>query len=505
MIDKRGSHVDRSRAVDVQSRTLHVFDDLGIADEVIESGRVLRGLAIYDGSRRLTRLTYQAEGTPYPFAVALPQSETEEILERHLEGLGGRVERGVELTMLEEGEKQVQVSLSTPNGSETDSVAFVVGCDGVASTVRDAGGIAYQAKGLARSFVTADASVHWLLPDDEQALFLSADNFLLAIPLPGERRVRLIADAVDGGHRPSDLASFSLLASERLGSDIELHSPGFVATYHVQRRLAERYISDRVILAGDAAHSFDPVGGHGMNQGIQDAYNLGWKLALTVRRLAGHELLDSYDSERRGVAKRFAREMDFEARLQIARQEVPREDKEMLLDFAVRSSSMRRGVLDAALPGIADYSGSPIVRELIAEGRVTSEGLGAGQHVPDVEVRGGSLREHVRGTKHILLLLSGDDRPVDRGLLDSADILDRAWSSVLRITLVVAREQDELAWNGTVLVDASGELHRQLGAGEPSAFLIRPDGYVGFRATPFERNALLRYAQQLFGRVPPAG
>ncbi len=405
VIDRRAVHIDRARAVDLQPRTLEALRALGLFDDVLARGTRIEAMSFYDGARRLARLGVAAPSASIPFGVALPQNDTEELLETLLLGLGGKVERGIRLVELHRRPGGVNVGLLHPDGNlERAQPTWVVGCDGATSSVRDAAGIEFTGRGGQRSFATTDVSLDWNLPAAEIALFLGEIGFLLVLPLPGNRRYRLIAETADPRRRPDDLDSFAELARELTGAPIELHDARFVLTYHVNQRLARNFQADHVLLAGDAAHTFNPVGGHGMNQGIQDATNLGWKLALVARGLSPGDLLATYDSERRAAASVLMREMDFSARLRLSQAQLDDVDRDRLLDFAVSAPPLRRSVLDAALTYEWTYSSNTFVREVLSGGAILPSGLAPGYRAPALGPDGDDHGD----PRHTLLLFAGD-------------------------------------------------------------------------------------------------
>ncbi len=512
LIDQRGVHVDRSRAVDVQSRTLEVFHDMGVASAFLRRGKRITGLGIYDSPRRIARVEYKTTNAPFPFILAIPQTDTEAILEQHLDALGGRVERGVRFRTLESSPDGVRALLSDKSGNESVVEArWVVGCDGAGSIVRFEANIEFEPTGVARRFVSADATMDWALPEDELALFMADDAFVLVLPLPGERRVRLLADINEDDPKPDSLEAFGELATSRMRSPVMLRQPGYVSTYHVRRHIAKSFRAGRVLLAGDAAHTYDPVGGHGMNQGIQDAYNLGWKLAMIVRGCANEELIHTYESERRAAATNFARDMDFGARLLMSRQKVPASDHERLMSFAVKSSSLRRSLLDSTLEKMSTYDRNKFISDSLGPNEEQSGGAPAGSRAPNItldETRG-SLYELMRGTQFTVLLFAGSEHEGSDDLrghavVELADDLQRRWSKLLRVWIVVEQEQDS-TWSSNTIADRTGEFHRRYGASSPSAYVIRPDGHVGLRSIPADGMTVRRYLCRLLGEPGPAG
>ncbi|WP_191062289.1 FAD-dependent monooxygenase, partial [Geminicoccus harenae] len=323
IIDRLDAPSPYCRAIGVTPRTLEVWDDLGIVRPMIDHGIWLRGLRMVVNRQVVQEVTGGLPDLPYGLNLGLPQNVTERILTAHLATLGIVIERGTALTSLAQDGDAVQVTLERDGRSETAGFAYVVGCDGAHSSVRKALGIGFPGEAYPVEFMLGDVHVATDLP---RGVALRAvgfgeegmTGFLVAIPLPEAQRYRLSMFA------PDDLASPPAgdgiahgIQSERpapglgrLQAEVDAVLPGLVLSdlrwssiYRISMRLAERYQAGRVFIAGDAAHIHPPTGGQGMNTGIQDAYNLAWKLALVMGGAAPPELLDSYEAERRPVGE----------------------------------------------------------------------------------------------------------------------------------------------------------------------------------------------------------
>ncbi len=347
IIDRAERRFDRARAVDVQSRTLEVLEHVGIHLRVLELGSKLEGLGVYEGASALAHLRFDNNNTPYPFAVALSQAETEGLLEDRLTELGGHVERGVELNGLTQATGGVTTVLGTDAGTTTAHARWVVGCDGARSAVRQLTGIEVEPNGTPYTFSVADADLGWALPTNEMSLFLGGSGFVLVAPMPGGR-ARVIIDG-EPGEPLADLGDFAAACSRRVGAPVSLRAPGHCTSYRVRGHLAKVFRVGSVVLAGDAAHTFNPVGGHGMNQGILDAYELAQELERVAQGAPPDGVLARYAERRRQSAESLQRAMDFEARLSIARAAIPGDQRSRLLELSVGCDPLRRAVLDSAV------------------------------------------------------------------------------------------------------------------------------------------------------------
>src|SRR5262245_3854071 len=303
MVDKNDGPTHAPRAASIQARTLEILDSVGLADEFVLVGHICHAKATYTSDHKLINyLTFDELDSAFPFVLQLPQSRTERMLAGYLARLGTEVERRVELVAFEQGEDGVRATLRRPGGGqETANVSYLVACDGAHSTVRHALGVLFSGDDYPTDFITADVRVDWKLPRDELASFFAADGMLGFFPLPGGRAA-FIADVglAQGDHPPPGepaLEDLQAIFNARTPGGV-LSDPIWNVRYRVHCRQAERYQVGRVFLVGDAAHVSSNIGGQGMNTGMQDAYNLGWKLGLVLNGISPASLLDSYHPER---------------------------------------------------------------------------------------------------------------------------------------------------------------------------------------------------------------
>ncbi|MFJ1706256.1 FAD-dependent monooxygenase [Kitasatospora sp. NPDC088346] len=301
VVERRTEPDGRSRAVGMQAGTLDTFATRGLAERFIE-----RGTPVPTGhfGAATTRLEFSAVGAVHPFMLALGQSVTEQLLEEHAVAAGARVLRGEEVVSLTQGPDCVEVAIRAGGTHRTVRARWVVGCDGTRSAVRQAAGIDFPGQDTTLTGWLADVEL-----DDPPAGPLSAvgpaGSFLAAPIGDGVHRLAGVSTATmhHGTDKPLTLTEVREQTRALLGRDLGIHNPRWLSRYGNATRQATSYRSGRVLVAGDAAHMFFPAGGQGMNVGIQDATNLGWKLAATLQDRAPAGLLDSYDAERRPAAR----------------------------------------------------------------------------------------------------------------------------------------------------------------------------------------------------------
>src|SRR6266487_629831 len=320
VVDRQADRVHESRALAIQPRTLEVLSGLGISRTLLERGNQAVQMRLHLGTRTVRAGLFDIgiQDTAYPFLLFLSQAETERVLLDHLAAAGVAVERRVELAAFTAGQHQVTCTLRHHDGrTEQASARYLVGCDGARSTVRDLAGIGFAGGSYPQTFVLADLEADGDVQRDTVHVYVREAGMLFLFPLGSPATWRLLGMAPDGGaaavrpgpggdgsgRRAADpsLRDVQALADRFTGGSVSLRDPVWLTTFQLQHRQAARYRAGRVFLAGDAAHVHSPAGAQGMNTGIQDAWNLGWKLALATRGVAEEALLDSYDAERRPV------------------------------------------------------------------------------------------------------------------------------------------------------------------------------------------------------------
>ena len=315
IIDKTAEAGTTSRALAVQARTLEFYHQVGIADAVIAGGVKVANINFWVRGRRAARapLDRLGEGlSPYAFALAFPQDAHERLLIEHLAAHGVQVERRTELLRFVEHDGGVTATLRRPDGSEEScEAAYLAGCDGASSTVRNQLGIGFPGGTYSGLFYVADVEGSGAAVNDELHVDLEDADFVLLFPLKGKGRLRLVGTVRDlpkQDHGKLTFADVRGKAIEHL--KLEITKVNWFSTYHVHHRVANRFRRGRAFLLGDAAHIHSPVGGQGMNTGIGDAVNLSWKLADVLKNRAPEKLLDTYEPERIAFAQQLVATTD---------------------------------------------------------------------------------------------------------------------------------------------------------------------------------------------------
>ena len=306
VVDRAAQPSGVSKALALWSASLEAFAGMGIIDAFLGAGKRMRSLHVGDGDHPLAEIAVgDGIDSPYPFPLLLPQSHTERLLGERAAALGVTIERGVALTGLAQDEGGVTATLQRGERTETVRARYLVGCDGARSTVRHALGIEFAGYTEPETFLLGDVQIEGGALDPHSIYVWWHGGGTVALFPYGDTVWRMFARRPEGGgDEPPTLAELQGHVERHGPRGLVLREPTWLSSFRINERLAARYRDGRCFLAGDAAHVHSPAGGQGMNTGIQDATNLGWKLAAVLRGRGDAELLlDSYEAERRPVAR----------------------------------------------------------------------------------------------------------------------------------------------------------------------------------------------------------
>jgi 2-polyprenyl-6-methoxyphenol hydroxylase-like FAD-dependent oxidoreductase len=315
IIDKTAEPGTTSRALAVQARTLELYRQLGLSEEVVKRGHKTPAVNLWVQGRRAARMPFENVGsglTPYPFLLIFPQDEHERLLVERLQTYGVAVERNTELISFEDAEGFVTARLHGADGrEEVCEATYMAGCDGARSLVRETIGTGFPGGTYRQLFYVADVQAEGAPVDGELHVDLDQADFLALFPLAGTGRARLIGTVRDERADHPETLRFEDVSDRAIKNlRVTVLQVNWFSTYHVHHRVTEHFRKGRAFLLGDAAHVHSPAGGQGMNTGIGDAINLAWKLAAVLRGRAPDSFLDSYEAERIGFARRLVATTD---------------------------------------------------------------------------------------------------------------------------------------------------------------------------------------------------
>ncbi|MEU6199665.1 FAD-dependent monooxygenase [Streptomyces sp. NPDC047061] len=502
LVDRLPARLPYAKAVGIQPRTIELWDRMGLARTVVEHAVPIRGQLIYVNGEEAGRVELRLPPeVPYGFA-ALPQYEVERIVEEYVNGLGTVVERGTELLSFAQDPDGVTARLRTASGAEEElRVRYLVGCDGAHSTVRKVLGLDFAGGAFTEEYMLGDVVADWDLPagyglrSEHRGADGATDDLLVCIPLPGPGRYRMsmlvppelsaedtdeavgtdgAAHGLQGGRRLPELPDLQAVVDRLAPRPGTLSQLRWSSVFRISHRIVDRYGEGRVFVAGDAAHIHPPTGAQGMNTGIQDACNLGWKLALVLRGEAGPALLASYDAERRPVGEEVVgRTVRHAVHGMGADPDDPR-------TVMLREAQLLVGYRDGPL-ATAPY-GPPDVPQ---PGDRAPDCAGLTTPLAAYPLR---LLDILRGRPdHVVLLYAADPTDVIKAVLAPGwDVLAIRTEDGTHVPLVPEYR------------DTAGEFARRYRPDGPTGFVVRPDGHLGarFPLTSTE-TALAEYREAL--------
>lgn len=305
IFDRKETTTPHSKAIGVQARTLEIYEQIGLADKLINEGAIAAKARMIVGGEVRGEIDFSNIGlnmSPYPFVLIVEQGRHEKILHDFIKAGGRDVLWQTELENFTQGEAGVAAHIKNSKG-ETDTVEakFLVGCDGAKSIVRHSLGLTFEGSTFERMFYVADVQIDWKFSHDALQVFLMKHNLLAFFPMKGEKRWRIVGTfpeefAKDEGEVLYEEIEEQIKRDAEL--DLDITSVNWFSTYKVHTRHVNKFSAGRCFLAGDSAHIHTPAGAQGMNTGIQDGYNLAWKLAAVLKGRAGSKILETYDRER---------------------------------------------------------------------------------------------------------------------------------------------------------------------------------------------------------------
>ena len=464
VIDALPAPTVESRAILIHARSLEMLQRIGVAQEIIASGVRTNGMRMQADGKVLADLTFETVDSPYQFSVTTAQTETERILTSRLAEFGVRIERGVELLSFDQDDAGVQYRLQHPDGRiETAGTGWVVGTDGSHSTVRAQTGQKLEGSFKGERFLLGDVDAEYDLPRDRMhSFFGTGGGPLLIFPMLG-RRARVIAQITDGDSDAS-IDRLQRIVDERV-TGFRVLAARWLTVFEIHHAQVPQYRVGRAFLAGDAAHVHSPAGGQGMNTGMQDAFNLGWKLAAVVNDAADPALLDSYQAERHPVAARVIEQTTRITRMGTLDTAVERKLRNTAVHLITRLPAVHRVVAEQMEETDLAYRTSPIVAGTHRRG-----GVRPGDCAPDVP--GSGLQELLTATDGTVALIFGPatNDPAAAELGRPAPDPDRQRG----------KRSGAVSSDSTVLDDPDGRIARRYGARAGDVVIVRPDGYVGF-------------------------
>lgn len=490
IIDKRPEATRTSNAAAIQPRTLEIFHQMGLVDRFLAKGiRCLGANIHFGGASRF--IAFDQLHSTYPYVLMLAQSETEAILIERLEERGVRIERNTELTALQKVEGRYELTMGHQGHHELLVCDWVIACDGAHSAVRKFTATSFAGDDIPDNFMVADIELTPELPQDRVQLY-DHNGVLLGL-FPLGQHYRLVANGI---HPKADIteAMIATLIKKRTHNTCQLSRVIWASPFWIHSRMAEHLRRDAIFFIGDAAHIHSPVGGQGMNTGIQDAHNLAWKLALVLRGEADASLLDSYEAERLPVIREIVKATERMTEIMTSRWRVMNWVRQSFFWVVSRTPALREKLSNRIGQLSIRYTHSPIINN---ENVPKNAPVQPGERAPDALISGTmTLSDYFKQPKHTVLIFTGL-KPSPRANEEAKVLyswLRECFDPLVQVYAVVVNPIDI---ETGVILDSTGALHRAYAATEARLCIIRPDGVVGLFQGLLDEEAVQLYFNAL--------
>lgn len=474
IVDKGEGTTPHSKAIGVQARTLEIYEQIGLAEKLIDAGILAEKARMIVGGKLRGEVEFVEIGrgmSPYPFVLIVEQGRHEAFLYDFIKTNGKDVRWQTELVGFKQNESGVTAELQTFDGrSETIEAKYLIGCDGAKSLVRRSLGLEFEGSTFERMFYVADVDIDWKFSHDALQVFLMSNQLLAFFPMAGEKQWRIVGTFPEEFAKDEGDVLYEEI-EERIKLDTELDLDitrvNWFSTYKVHTRHVNKFSVGRCFLAGDSAHIHTPAGAQGMNTGIQDGYNLAWKLALVLHGKASIEILNTYNEERlpnaRNLTQTTDRFFDLVASPSPLLSFIRMNVFPYVAGAAFRLDAVKRFVFPRISQIMINYRGS----SLSMDGG--NFNVKAGDRMPYFEVEGASIYDRLHEPRfHILQFLDGKqqpagDAPFDQGIADLHSL--PLYPNVSEI----------------------------FGSKESFTVLLRPDNYIGYIGVGSDLDGAKKY------------
>jgi 2-polyprenyl-6-methoxyphenol hydroxylase-like FAD-dependent oxidoreductase len=491
VIDKKEGVTPYSKALGVHARTLEIYEQLDLAKKAIERGTIAGRVRLLEGGEIIGEVDLSNIGqglSAYPFMLVLEQSQNERLLHEYIQAHDRDILWQTELESFSQDEASLTADVKN-NAGETQIIAgkYLVGCDGPKSPVRHALGLSFEGSTFERLFYVADVRIDWKYSHDALHVCLTRNAVVAFFPMPGENHWRIVGSFPEGFDKDEGEVEYEEIEArikQEAELELDITRVDWFSTYKVHTRHVEKFSSGRCFLAGDSAHIHTPAGGQGMNTGIQDAYNLAWKLALVVKGAAAEQILDTYNEERLPNAKKLLQTTD------------------RMFNLAAGTDWLLNVIRTTVFPPMAKFILSidavkkrffPLISQIGITYRESSlsahDGdrdfeVRAGDRMPYFLVDGKSIYDKLREPKfHLLTFSDGragfdDSRKLSHEMENNfAHLIDRC------------------------VIPLYPHVAEVFGSDKPFNVLLRPDNYIGFISLGISRDRVTTYLKDVIGNV----
>ena len=462
IIDKKEGTTPYSKAIGVHARTLEIYEQIGLADKLIALGTIAEKTKLFAGGKVRGEAVFSELGkglSPYPFILLVEQGQHERLLYDYILSHGKDVEWETELEGFSQNDDEVISRLRDASGAVCEVRSkFLIGCDGAKSKVRHDLDLEFSGSTFERMFYVADVAIDWEYGHDALQIFLMRNSLLAFFPMVGEKRYRIVGTFPREFERDEgDILYEEIEERIKLDAEIDLDitNVNWFSTYKVHTRHVKRFSVGRCFLAGDSAHIHSPAGAQGMNTGIQDGYDLAWKLAFVLRGAAKLELLETYNEERLPNARMLTQTTDRFFGLAAGPNPITALLRIFVFPYianlAFRIDAIKRFVFRRVSQIGINYRGLSL-----SKGRGDLK-VKAGDRMPWFEVDGASIYDRIRKPRFHLIVFCNDPAAAF-----GEDVLGSLGAIV-----------------DTTAVQITTQISRIFGTDNPFLVLLRPDNYIG--------------------------
>jgi len=502
IIDKHSAPITTSNAAVIHSRTLEMLDDLNLVDPFTKMGQMIHAITLNQRNKKFATIKTNQIESHYNYILSIPQNITEKILNEHLMEIGTPVERNLTLTALHQHDDRIIADLTHQDGQVQEiHCDYLIACDGIKSTVRNLLNLQFTGYRLPQQFIVSDTSIHEAYPDNLFSIYLDDDGPLAVFPFK-KRHARIIASINDPERNPQQPVSsleIQHLVAKRSANQLQIGEIYWVSSFWIQSKKLKNFREGRIFFAGDCAHVHSPVGAQGMNTGMQDAYNLAWKLALKIKGFASKKLLNSYNEEREKNAELLLTHTGWLTSIILLKNPLLQWLRFLAMKFLMNKKIFQHAfIMEISMLNI-NYKKSSIIDY---EHSLSSHTPLPGHRIPDCHFHTQydmkRLDDLLRIQKHTLLIFTAKN--VTLSEVAYIEALEE-WKKPLShlITCVIISYPD-LAnqFSFQPVIDAQEELHRSLSIKKSCFFIVRPDKYIGCCSSNLNLQLIKNYFNRIF-------
>lgn len=500
IIDKKSEPTQGSNATWIQPRTLEIFDSVGIVDPFLRKGHRCEAINFYVKGKQIVQIPLNQIDSTYPFILMLPQSETERLLNKKLAESKIPVERSRELINIKQTNQGIVSTIRLPSGETEDITSdWAIACDGANSIVRENCQIPFPGEDIPEQFMVADAKMNSYLPTEEIHVFFDKgtifpDKGTIFSAFPwGSKDYRLSANLYSPVPRqtfyPHEVKE---VVAERTYGNFIVESVSWISPFWIHGKIVKQMRNGSIFLAGDAAHIHSPAGGQGMNTGIQDAFNLAWKLALVIKRKALPSLLDSYHQERHPIVEEIVNQTDHFTNMLLFDKSFFSKLKKYGHELS-KNSNLSKKISEELTQIKIHYENSPSINYQEKPG---SRSPRQGERIPDVLMEYSKhLYGYLQNTMHNVLIFMGD-RPSKinlKSIDELQNLINKKFSDLVKVFVITNKNLPNI---DNIIPDSDGAIHQKYHVNAAAIYIIRPDNYIAYYSSKLDPVEIEHFLKQ---------